>query len=179
MGVTSTDSWRWSCQLGSWGEIRHFLAAFYAVDGIVQSRDPIFLQSSFDILICLFERDMLRTNTTKTKVMVCVPRKICIHTSNHVYNNMREGLTTHADWSKRQVQCEECGVHMASSSLPSHREKIHGIHNSFMLNRDQLADAHGTNHRAHLSLHVGNFYCPVPGYRKELTTEASLRRHFR
>ena len=177
--------WLWQilgdkvASLGLGEEIRQLLATFYADNGMIQSMDPVFLQSSFDILIGLSECVGLWMNTTKTKVMVCVPRKICIHTSNHVYNNMREGLTTHADWSKRQVQCEECGVHMASSSLPSHREKIHGIHNSFMLNRDQLADAHGTNHRAHLSLHVGNFYCPVPGYRKELTTEASLRRHFR
>ena len=71
----------WLCQIfgdevaasGIGVEIRSFLAAFFADDGLVQSRDPVFLQHSFDILIDLFERVGLRTNTTKTKVMVCVP----------------------------------------------------------------------------------------------------------
>jgi len=56
-------------------EVRGFLAAFYADDGLVQSRCPDQLQSSFDILIALFDRVGLRTNTTKTKAMVCIPGK--------------------------------------------------------------------------------------------------------
>ena len=45
-------------------QIRLLLAAFYANDGLVQSRDPEFLEFSFDILVGLFERVGLRTNTT-------------------------------------------------------------------------------------------------------------------
>ena len=47
-------------------EIRSFLAAFYADDGLIQGRDPVQLQASFDVLIGLFERVGLRANTTKT-----------------------------------------------------------------------------------------------------------------
>ena len=53
--------------------MRGFLAAFYTNDGLIQSRSPVLLQSSFDILIGPFDRVGLKTNTTKTKVMVCVP----------------------------------------------------------------------------------------------------------
>ena len=38
--------------------------------------DALWLQSSFDVLINLFERIGLRTNAEKTKVMTCLPGKI-------------------------------------------------------------------------------------------------------
>ena len=57
-------------------EIRQFLAAFYADDGLVQSRDPARLQASLDTLVSLFERVGLRTNVSKTKTMVCIPGRI-------------------------------------------------------------------------------------------------------
>ena len=160
--------------MGLGEEIRQLLATFYADNGMIQSMDPVFLQSSFDILIGLSECVGLWMNTTKTKVMVCVPRKIRTHISNHVNNNMRGGLITHADWRKHQVQHEECGVHMASSFLPSHREKMHGIYNYFLLNRNLPADSPVTTYQAHLSLPVDKCYCLVLGYRGELAMEASL-----
>ena len=61
---------------GIGAEIRSFLAAFYVDDGLIQSRDPVLLQTSFNILIELFERVGLRINTTKIVAMVCVPGKI-------------------------------------------------------------------------------------------------------
>ena len=57
-------------------EIRQFLAAFYADNGLVQSRDPVRLQASLDTLVALFERVGLRTNVSKTKTMVCIPGHI-------------------------------------------------------------------------------------------------------
>ena len=57
---------------GTGAQIRALLAAFYADNGLVQSRDPAFLQYAFDILVGLFERVGLRTNTTKTEAMTCV-----------------------------------------------------------------------------------------------------------
>ena len=79
-------------------EVRRFLAAFYADDGLIQSRDPVLLQSSFDILIGLFDRVGLKTNTTKTKAMVCVLGKIRVPHTRDVYNNCREGLINWSDW---------------------------------------------------------------------------------
>ena len=57
---------------------------------------------------------------------------------------------------------------------PSHMEKMHGIYSSFVLNRDLPADAPDSTYRAHLSLPVEKFYCPMPGCRGGFSTEASL-----
>ena len=76
-------------------EIRSFLAAFYADDGLIQGRDPVQLQASFDVLIELFERVGLRTNTTKTQVMVCVPGKIRTQLGADVYNLQQHAQGVH------------------------------------------------------------------------------------
>ena len=78
--------------------IREFLAAFYADDGLVQSRCPERLQRAFDVLIGLFDCVGLKMNTMKTKAMVCVPGKIQSRMLNEVYNNTRIGLTDCAAW---------------------------------------------------------------------------------
>ena len=76
--------WKWICQvlgdeatsLGMGENLWRFLAAFHADDGLVQSKDPVLLKSSSDILISLFDRVGLQTNTAKTKGMVYMPGKI-------------------------------------------------------------------------------------------------------
>jgi len=47
-------------------EVNLFLAIFYADDVFIAARDPERLQQTLDILVGLFERVGLRTNTTKT-----------------------------------------------------------------------------------------------------------------
>ena len=59
--------------LGIRGDVWKFLVAFYADDGLIQARDPAFLRHAFEILVDLFGRVGLKTNTTKTKAMVCIP----------------------------------------------------------------------------------------------------------
>ena len=56
--------------------VADILVAFFVDDGLVASRDPVWLQESFDILIGLFERIGLFTNAAKTKVMTCIPGRI-------------------------------------------------------------------------------------------------------
>ena len=50
--------------------------AFFVDDGLVGSRNPVWLQRALDELVILFESIGLRTNPDKTKVMTCVPGKI-------------------------------------------------------------------------------------------------------
>ena len=159
-------------------EVWRFLAAFYADDGLIQSRDPVLLQSSFNILIALFDRVGLKTNTTKTKAMVCVPGKIRLPLSTEVYNNCREGLTSRSDWQRRRVQCETCGVYMSATSLQAHMECKHGVYKSFLLNRELPIDAPPTTYRAYLSQPSNRLYCPVPGCTGSLANENNLRMHF-
>ena len=51
-------------------ELRKILAIFYADDALLASRDPALLQEALDVMVALFERVGLRTNTAKTKVMI-------------------------------------------------------------------------------------------------------------
>ena len=73
-------------------ELRKILTIFYADDALLASRDPALLQEALDVMVALFERVGLRTNTAKTKVMICVPGKIRTRHTSAVYNNSREGL---------------------------------------------------------------------------------------
>jgi hypothetical protein len=52
------------------------IVAFFFDDGLVGSRDPIWLQSAMEVLVTLFKGIGLRTNYNKTKVMTCVPGSI-------------------------------------------------------------------------------------------------------
>ena len=54
-------------------------------DTLVASRDPTALQRAMDILVALFERVGLRTNTKKTKVYTFVPGKIRTRLSTAAY----------------------------------------------------------------------------------------------
>ena len=120
----------WLCQVmgeevaadGIGAQIRALLAAFYADDGLVQSRDPAFLQYAFDILVGLFERVGLRTNTTKTEVMTCVPGKIRTALSHEAYANRMEGHGDWRAWQMRRTSCNICRVELTIGSLRCHQE---------------------------------------------------------
>ena len=73
--------WEWLHQVMgdkvTWEEVRDAVCdqciAFVMDDGLVSARCLEWLQSSFDILIKLFEQIGLLANADKTKVMICVP----------------------------------------------------------------------------------------------------------
>ena len=54
--------------------VRLNVALFYADEGCIASTYPEKLQSLLDVLIKLFERADLLTNTSKTKAEVCIDR---------------------------------------------------------------------------------------------------------
>ena len=64
--------------------VRDQCIAFFVDDGLVAARCPAWLQSSFNILIKLFERIGLLANSDKTKVVTCVPGRIqvCVFLSS-------------------------------------------------------------------------------------------------
>jgi hypothetical protein len=74
--------------------------AFFVNDGLVAARYPEWLQTSFDILITLFEQISLRTNAKKTKVMTCycrgryeLPRwKKCMQASRRCSGHQRRSI---------------------------------------------------------------------------------------
>lgn len=53
--------------------VKEHCMLFYADDGMIGSRDPKWLQESFDVLVELFKCMGLWTNVDKTKGMICTP----------------------------------------------------------------------------------------------------------
>ncbi len=76
---------------GVFSEACREIVAFFVDDGLVGSRDPVWLQSPMDILITLFEGIGLRTNPAKTKVMMSVPGKIRVAHTEAAYHAQQLG----------------------------------------------------------------------------------------
>ena len=98
-------------------EVAKRLVAFYIEDGLVASRDPVWLQSSFDILVGLFECIGLFTNAAKTKVMTCIPGRIREGYSEVVYVLHKSGFETATTKKPRRVDCQIYGVSLQAGSL--------------------------------------------------------------
>ena len=111
------------------------MVSFYVDDGVLSVRDPMWLQSAFDILITLFEQACLKTNTKKTQVMTCVPGKIRESLSEEVYHDSRMGLLLSADRKCLCVNCDIGSEKLQASSLQCHLETQHDVYRSFVLNR--------------------------------------------
>jgi hypothetical protein len=126
--------------------VRDHCIAFFVDNGLVAARCPEWLQSSFDVLINLFERIGLRTNAKKTKVMTCLPGKIRVAKTEEEYASQQTGLGTAAT-KRRRVACEVCGASLAAESLRSHLETQHDIFRSFVLNASGLLCYQVTRHR--------------------------------
>jgi hypothetical protein len=110
------------------------MVSFYVDDGVLLVRDPVWLQSAFDVLITFFDQVGLKSNTTKTQVMTCVPGKIRESLSKEVYHDSRMGLLSSADRKCLRVNCNICGEKLRASSLQSHLETQHDVYHSFVLN---------------------------------------------
>jgi len=51
------------------------MAIFYANDTVLAARDPVAWQNALNIIVGLSKHVGLRTNTSKTKIMTCMPGK--------------------------------------------------------------------------------------------------------
>ncbi len=101
--------------------------AFYADDGLIAFCDPFWLQELFNILIGLFERIGLFTNASKTKVMVCIPGRICEAYIDEEYAEYKSPTVAAADNKRCRIDCEICSTSLAAGSYQSHLETQHNI----------------------------------------------------
>ena len=109
---------------GEFAVVCREIVAFFVDDGLVGSRDPIWLQRALNILVTLFESIGLRTNSDKTKVMTCVSGKIRVALTDKAYQAQQYGpadTTAKHHW----VECNICGASLAEGSLTSHLETQH------------------------------------------------------
>lgn len=126
--VTDVVVWHWLSVVsdnpdhvhGLGPDIKDKAALFYADDGLLGSTDPDWLQQAFDVLVDLFERVGLRTNTDKTKVMICMPGHIRDRVSAAAYKRPRDSQgETYRPRKKRHVSCPECDKDLAELKAPS------------------------------------------------------------
>ena len=102
-------------------------AFFYADDGLVASPDKQWLQQAFEVLSDLFARMGLKTNTEKTKVMICTPGYIRTYYSTHAYKRKVEDQgDTYRERKRRRTTCASCAKDLALGSLLSHMRTQHG-----------------------------------------------------
>jgi hypothetical protein len=111
------------------------IVAFFVDNGLVGSRDPIWLQGALDILVILFESIGLRTNPDKTKVMTCVPGNIWVAHTEEAYHTQQYG-PVNPTVKHHRVECNICGMSLAAGSLCSHLETKHNTYWSFVLNQE-------------------------------------------
>ena len=105
-----------------------FFAIFYVDDTYLASRDVEFLQRVLDLLVSLFARVGLETNTPKTQTMICTPDRIRTQLPTDSYRQLRRGRVTAAEWNARDVECSKCGKTMKASFLRRHLVDMHNIY---------------------------------------------------
>jgi hypothetical protein len=99
-------------------EVGEKCVLFYADHGLVGAMDKDWVQESFDTLINLFERVGLRTNTQKTKAMICTLGHISGRQSDYVYERRMTGNEDiFQTRQQRRVTCSIYKRSFAHSSL--------------------------------------------------------------
>ncbi len=81
-----------AARLGCGEDVQRFLLLFYANDGVVVARRGEMHGRVVTLLVSLFERAGLQTNTAKTKCVTFLPGKIRVRLSNRAYAQRQEGL---------------------------------------------------------------------------------------
>jgi hypothetical protein len=118
---------------GIFAEASREIVAFFVDDGLVGSRDPVWLQGALNVLAILFESISLRMNLDKTKVMMCTPGNIQVAHTEEAYHTQQYGQVNPTA-KHHQVECNICGMSLAAESLHSHLETKHDMYWSFVLN---------------------------------------------
>jgi hypothetical protein len=114
-------------------EVCREIIAFFVDNGLVGSRDHVWLQSAMDILVTLCEGIGLRINLGKTKVMTCITGNIQVAHTEEAYYAQQLGPvnpTMKCHW----VKCDVYSASLVVGSLQSHLETQYDTYWSFVLN---------------------------------------------
>jgi hypothetical protein len=160
-------------------EVGEKCVLFYADDGLVAAMDKGWVQESFDTLINLFERVGLRTNTQKTKAMICTPGHISGRQSDYVYERRMTGSGDNFQArQRRRVTCSICKASLAHSSIATHRRVQHGETTMSGLYEPAPAVGLPAEYRVSFPKTVSKIDCPIEGCPGRATSRANLRVHF-
>ena len=173
----------WLCRMinedaasGVFSEACREIVAFFVDNGLVGSRDAIWLQSAMEVLVTLFEGIGLQMNHDKTKVMTCVPGNIRVAHTEAAYHAQQLGPVDPTA-KRHQVECNLCSASLAVGSLQSHLETQHNTYWSFVLNQEFTVEHEPRVYRANADA-TGTYFCPVLACVGVACSEAVLRSHF-
>ncbi len=177
----------WIRQLRQGGEFKEeelseimamFFAIFYVDDACLASRDAGFLQHALDILVDLFKRVGLQTNTSKTQTMICMPGRIWMQLPTESYRRMQRGRVTAGEWNARDVECQQCGKELKASSLGRHLADVYEIYQQAVV-AEALLEVHPpVTYTVSTALHARALSCLYLGCKGHLWDGWMMRRHF-
>ncbi len=180
--------WEWIWQLRQGGKYKEedlselmvmFFAIFYVVNAYLASRDAGFLQHALDILVDVFERDGLQTNTSKTQSMISTPGPIRTQLPTESYRRMQRGRVTAGEWNASNVECQQCGNELKASSLSRHLADVHDIYQQAVVAEALLEVRLPVTYTVSAALHARALSCPYPGCEEHLRDGWMMQRHFR
>jgi hypothetical protein len=163
--------WEWMRQLEQDGDYDEeqaaeltatFFAIFYVNDAYLASRDAGFLQLALTLLVNLFARVGLQTNTSKTQTMICTPGRIRTQLPSESYCRMMIGRVTASEWNSRDVECYQCGNEMKASSLSCHLADVHDIYQQTVVANELLELRPPVLYTVSAGLHARGLPCPYP-----------------
>jgi hypothetical protein len=163
-------------------ELAEFMATFFAIfyidNAYLTSRDAGFLQHALTLLVHLFERAGLQTNTLKTQTTICTPGQIRTQLSPESYSRMQRGWAEASKWNSRNVMCHQCGNVLKASSLGRHLEDVHNIFQQTVVAKELLEDQPPVIYMVSTELHACDLPCPFPGCKGQLQDGWMMRQHF-
>ena len=107
--------------------ITDYASFFYADDDLLSSTDPVWLQDALDTMCDLCQQIGMKTNVTKTKYMLCLPKAEYTNISAKAYRHRITGEGfSHKERLKQQTRCPNCDKNLSVGSLPHHMRTQHG-----------------------------------------------------
>jgi hypothetical protein len=163
--------------VGVGGSYGNFFAIFYVHDTYLASRDAEFLQCALDILVGLFERVGLETNTSKMQRIICTPGKIWTQLPIKSYCRLQQGHVTATKWNARDVKCHKCGKALKASSLSRHLANAHNVYQQMVVAKEFLELCPAVTYKVTNRSPTG-LACPFPGCDGILGGGWMMRCHF-
>ena len=153
---------------------------FYADDGVVASKDPIWLQLELDMLTGLFDWVGLQTNIRKTVGMVYRPCWVARVLADEAYTRRMKGEgKSFKEQHRERVLCPECGKYLAKGSLVTHRQTQHSVSKRGLGSERDKADGVYKPRTYIMAFHTreGTRPCPVEGCSGRALTRTANRVH--
>jgi hypothetical protein len=155
-----------------------FFAIFYIDDAYLASWDAGFRQHALDILVDLFERVGLQTNTSKMLTMICTPGRIRMQLSTESYRWMQRGRVMALEWNSCDIECRQCGKVLKASSLGRHLADVHDIYQQAVVAEELLEVCPPVLYTVNEMPYPGALSCPYPGCKGHLWDGWMMQRHF-